>query len=1277
MNKTCRKSIALLLVFLQLIVLLPATAMQTRAVEPDTAQPTLNPVVRGTVQFGSFNYTSANDSTGKDGADYVMPFIYTDDYFASSAVQPNVTGKEMPWTALENKSLATASMDFTMACFGSNEEVTSEDDYDTDYDKNGIAFLDACDFENIVSNNIEFDGSNPNTQDNKYNKFPTKDSIGVIVGSKDITVWTGEQNETFKLVAIGVRGAGYGAEWASNITLGTSGEHQGFREATNKVEYMLNGYMNQNGIAPDDHVKFWVCGYSRAGAVANLIAGDLSARYNVPKANVYGYTFESAAGANASVDPNGTAYPNIHNIINKMDVVPRVSAQFFGNNRYGVDYIVPNYANASETLNTAYYNRMFSTLQTIATGYFDKEGNPEEDAAVTNARPSTAGGTYPIDGTIQVHQFEIKSATNGSFGAVPYTGRWGNQPSGTDIGTKSGSYYYTKIDTYLDDLVSKLFGSRAWDYNPRNPSADITNTNFMTHRQKFATLQSGQSESYQDAMRDLVGIALGTPGAKLTELFDGIAGTLFSNLLDAAELLMSITGDPTGWFYKGYDQRPNDEYAEYTSNHMRTLLYGVLKDKYPFSEHRSETQTAINTLSPVLTRLFLYDRSGFGSQYLGTLLKYALSTILVTHIPGLDVSWQMAMDENYTSSYRTITLPGDANVTAYVFRPGIDDALPQNDPAAAAKARGAEVASIVNGVLTTSDQRFEIIPNDGGTVTLRYPGTMDLRFDITGSTDGLQVTDLQPDQKQVNIMTTYNRAANGNIVPESKDVTYEGMLTDRPGTSAQNFNARTDLAIAEGETLHVMAWHGSNSLDLPQTVENTYDAVKTYTVTFLDEDGETELAKAEYVPGEEPVYPNGTPEKESDAQYDYAFLGWLDEDGALYDDGLPEVTGAAVYTAAFDETLREYTVTWVIDETETTETKHYNEIPSRADPVKPAVGDTIYTFVGWDDGENRYGAGEALPAVTGDVTYTAVFIESQLLNVSYYAEDVQNKHGGEPFALTGGETDSSGVKQQANYPSYMGYALTSVVVESDGHSETIQAQDTNIDLAALNAALRSVTGASGSNQASVTAYYTKQTDQVYRVTVEHALADGTVLSSYTSDDYVVGDAVQIAAPDTKTKDGTTYWFSHWQVGEAQYGTQTITLRPNEAKTYTVRAVYSTEAPTSEAIAVEIQNVYAETQNGKNKIAITMGWSAPGLETIKQAGVRVSLKDPTLTSFSMGTSSNTGNTGSYTLHVNMTGKEDRPLYARAYLIYLDEAGTEHTVLSEPIQTYVWNDLNQTV
>ena len=871
MRQTMKKPIALLLVLVQLFVLCPVLQPQAKAAEPES--PVLNETIIGTVQFGSFNYLSG--SNGKEAADYVMPFVYTDDYFAASAIQPNVTGKEMNWDKLEDKSLATASMNFTMACFGSNEEITNVADYESDYDKNGVQYLQKCRFENIETNNYEYDGSNPLTKENKYNKFPSKDSVGVIIGSKQIKVYNPDtqKNETYTLVAVGVRGAGYGAEWASNVTLGTgtqSKEHQGFRDGADKVEYKLDDYLNQHGITASQNVKFWVCGYSRAGAIANLVAGDLSAKskYNVAKENVYGYTYESAAGADKTVDPNGTVYPNIHNIMNKMDVVPRVSADFFGNNRYGVDYIVPNYANASaNNLNANYYNRMYKILQTIATGYFDKDGNAQEDPAVTNAKP----GTYPVDGTIQVHQFEIKSATNGSFGAVPYTGRWGNQPSGTDIGTKSGSNYYIKLDTYLDKLVNMMFGSKAWDYNPRNASATITNTNHMTHRQKFATKQNGQSESYQDAMRDLVGIALGTPGAKLSDMFDDIAGTLFSNLLDAAQLLLSITGNRLGWFSNGYDDHPDDEHAETVSGHMKDLLYGVLKDKYPFSENRTTTQTAINTLSPVLTRLFLYDRSNYGSQYLGTLLKYALGTILVTHTPGLDVSWQMAMDDNYTSDYRELTFPIDADVKIFRFRDGVDGTftatgiLDTTSPTVYdnGDAAGALVAEVKNAAFVpvkdplgndrdTLDQRISVKTDSSGTLqVVRYPADLNLRFDAkNASTQDVETASalaFRPqDATATSMKATYTRLDNGNINQDS--VRLEQLVGSYDSTVASaltNKTANSNVMMNAGDTLRVFTYAATNRLEQNASKSGGFDVFldrkpTTTVVDYASTDGITD-----------------------------------------------------------------------------------------------------------------------------------------------------------------------------------------------------------------------------------------------------------------------------------------------------------------------------------------------------------------------------------------------------------------------------------------------------
>lgn len=47
-----------------------------------------------------------------------------------------------------------------------------------------------------------------------------------------------------------------------------------------------------------------------------------------------------------------------------------------------------------------------------------------------------------------------------------------------------------------------------------------------------------------------------------------------------------------------------------------------------------------------------------------------------------------------------------------------------------------------------------------------------------------------------------------------------------------------------------------------------------------------------------------------------------------------------------------------------------------ATPAKPGEDGVSYIFNGWTDGENTYAPGAALPAATGDVTYTAVFIEA-------------------------------------------------------------------------------------------------------------------------------------------------------------------------------------------------------------------------------------------------------------------------------------------------------------
>ena len=77
--------------------------------------------------------------------------------------------------------------------------------------------------------------------------------------------------------------------------------------------------------------------------------------------------------------------------------------------------------------------------------------------------------------------------------------------------------------------------------------------------------------------------------------------------------------------------------------------------------------------------------------------------------------------------------------------------------------------------------------------------------------------------------------------------------------------------------------------------------VNQYTVTFVDEDGTTELDEQTLDYGATPVYAGETPTKESTAQYTYTFSGWTPT--------IATVTWDATYTATYEATPRNYTIT--------------------------------------------------------------------------------------------------------------------------------------------------------------------------------------------------------------------------------------------------------------------------------------------------------------------------------------------------------------------------------
>ena len=102
---------------------------------------------------------------------------------------------------------------------------------------------------------------------------------------------------------------------------------------------------------------------------------------------------------------------------------------------------------------------------------------------------------------------------------------------------------------------------------------------------------------------------------------------------------------------------------------------------------------------------------------------------------------------------------------------------------------------------------------------------------------------------------------------------------------------------------------------------------KKYTITFIAEG----MVSQEYEYGATPVYNGPTPTKDQDAKYTYDFAGWSTNPDENYENALtslPEVKKAETYYAIYKPTVRQYTVTWVVEgQEDVVETYNYGDTP--------------------------------------------------------------------------------------------------------------------------------------------------------------------------------------------------------------------------------------------------------------------------------------------------------------------------------------------------------------
>ena len=186
---------------------------------------------------------------------------------------------------------------------------------------------------------------------------------------------------------------------------------------------------------------------------------------------------------------------------------------------------------------------------------------------------------------------------------------------------------------------------------------------------------------------------------------------------------------------------------------------------------------------------------------------------------------------------------------------------------------------------------------------------------------------------------------------------------------------------------------------VPAAADATYTAtwdttVNKYNIKFVNYDG-TVLQEGTVAYGETPAYNGETPTKDPTNTTTYTFKGW--------DPEIVPVNGDATYTAQYEEAVRKYIITWVIDGSNETEEYEYNATPSHADPVKEG-----YNFIGWDP---------QIAPVTADATYTAKFEEKVYYTVTF----VDGVTGGTISTVT---VESGAAATAPTAPTHEGYTFT-------------------------------------------------------------------------------------------------------------------------------------------------------------------------------------------------------------------------------------------------------------
>jgi len=258
-----------------------------------------------------------------------------------------------------------------------------------------------------------------------------------------------------------------------------------------------------------------------------------------------------------------------------------------------------------------------------------------------------------------------------------------------------------------------------------------------------------------------------------------------------------------------------------------------------------------------------------------------------------------------------------------------------------------------NGAIYAVGEALPVVEGAGVSYTAQW--TAHTRsYDITWKNGE---TIIEVDENQLyGTATSYDDLTPTKATTNSYVYTFSGWLSSLDGNTYAT-GSTPDVA---GET----------------TYSAQFDATARYLIKFVNYDGE-ELSSSYVNNGQTPSCAV-VPRRDRDATFYYVFTGWKNSAGTFYahNTALPAVSAKETYTAQYTAEDRMYTVTFKnVDNNmlQVEEVFGYGAIPTYA-VVDQEDAEYTYFFAGWkDEDELIYGLGTALPEVTADATYTALF----------------------------------------------------------------------------------------------------------------------------------------------------------------------------------------------------------------------------------------------------------------------------------------------------------------